>query len=105
MPLRPQPPVSSLHAQHPNMGENVAIDGSDLPAYANGQRFLSKNGPERERYSDPDASLGQRSAVSARKGGGFYGYKSTPPSAPSRALRSLGRSRRRVRPRRTSRCR
>ena len=48
---------------------------SDLPAYANGQRYLSKNGPERERYSDPDASWGHRSAVSTRKGGGYYGYK------------------------------
>src|SRR4051812_19695953 len=67
--------TTALHAQHPDMGENVAIDGSDLPAYANGQRYLSKNGPERERSSDPDASWGHRSAVSTRKGGGFYGYK------------------------------
>lgn len=57
------------------MGRDVAIDGSDIPAYANGQRYLSKNGPERERYSDRDASWGHRSAVSTRKGGGFYGYK------------------------------
>jgi hypothetical protein len=67
--------TAALHAEHPDMGTNVAIDGSDMPAYANGQRFLSKNGPERERYSDPDASWGHRSAVSTRKGGGFYGYK------------------------------
>jgi hypothetical protein len=67
--------TARLHDAHPNMGENVAIDGSDLPAYANGQRFVSKNGPERERFSDPDASWGHRSAVSTRKGGGFYGYK------------------------------
>jgi hypothetical protein len=46
-----------------------------MPAYANGQRFKSKNGPERETYSDPDASWGHRSAVSTRKGGGFYGYR------------------------------
>ncbi len=57
------------------MGRDVAIDGSDLPAYANGQRYVSTDGPERERYSDPDASWGHRSAVSTRKGGGFYGYK------------------------------
>jgi hypothetical protein len=44
--------TAALHAEHPDMGTNVAIDGSDMPAYANGQRFLSKNGPERERYSD-----------------------------------------------------
>src|SRR3954447_2024661 len=67
--------TASLRERHPNMGENVAIDGSDMPAYANGQRFTSKNGPERERFSDPDASWGHRSAVSTRKGGGFYGYK------------------------------
>jgi hypothetical protein len=35
-------------------------------------RFLH---PTRERYSDPDASWGHRSAVSTRKGGGFYGYR------------------------------
>jgi hypothetical protein len=67
--------TAALHAEHPEMGRDVAIDGSDLPAYANGQRFLSKNGPERKRYSDPDASWGHRSAISTRKGGGFYGYK------------------------------
>ena len=35
----------------------------------------SQNGPERERFSDPDATWGHRSAVSTRKGGGFYGYR------------------------------
>jgi hypothetical protein len=59
----------------PEMGREVAIDASDLPAYANGQRYLYNHGPERQRYSDPDASWGHRSAVSTRKGGGFYGYK------------------------------
>ena len=58
-------------------GENVAIDASDMPAYANGQRYVSKGGRERapEEYSDPDATWGHRSAVSTRKGGGFYGYR------------------------------
>jgi len=67
--------TAALHVAHPGMGENVAIDGSDLPAYANGQRYVSKGGAERDHYSDPDASWGHRSAVSTRKGGGFYGYK------------------------------
>ncbi|HEX8646592.1 MAG TPA: hypothetical protein VF715_06800 [Thermoleophilaceae bacterium] len=67
--------TAGLHKLMPGIGENVALDGSDLPAYANGQRYVSKNGPERERYSDPDASWGHRSAVSTRKGGGFYGFK------------------------------
>jgi len=60
---------------HPEMGETVAIDGSDLPAYANGQRFVFNHGPERKKFSDPDASWGHRSAISTRKGGGYYGYK------------------------------
>jgi hypothetical protein len=69
--------LARLRAERPGMGENIAIDASDLPAYANGQRFVSKGGRERalSEYSDPDASWGHRSAVSTRKGGGFYGYK------------------------------
>jgi Transposase DDE domain len=39
------------------------------------RRFLYNHGPERQAYSDPDASWGHRSAVSTPKGGGFYGYK------------------------------
>jgi len=67
--------TAELHRRLPDYGKDIAIDASDMPAYANGQRYLSKNGPERESYSDPDASWGHRSAVSTRKGGGFYGYK------------------------------
>lgn len=65
----------ALQATLPGLGGDVAIDASDMPAFANGQRFVSQHGPERERFSDPDASWGHRSAVSTRKGGGFYGYK------------------------------
>lgn len=67
--------ASALRDAYPDMGREVAIDASDMPAYANGQRFLYNHGPERQAYSDPDASWGHRSAVSTRKGGGFYGYK------------------------------
>src|SRR6266540_82421 len=67
--------AASLRTALPEYGRDLAIDASDMHAYANGQRFLSKNGPEREKFSDPDASWGHRSAVSTRKGGGFYGYK------------------------------
>lgn len=67
--------VEALKRANPLLGWDVAIDASDMPAYANGQRFKSKNGPERERYADPDASWGHRSAVSTRRGGGFYGYR------------------------------
>jgi transposase, IS5 family len=67
--------VGALKQQNPVLGWDVAIDASDMPAYANGQRYVSKGGRERERFSDPDASWGHRSAVSTRKGGGFYGYR------------------------------
>jgi transposase len=69
--------ITSLHKKNPELGTTVAIDGSDIPAYANGQRFVSKKGRERteDEYSDPDASWGHRSAISTRKGGGYYGYK------------------------------
>jgi|HubBroStandDraft_6_1064221.scaffolds.fasta_scaffold90521_1 hypothetical protein len=69
--------IGALKKANPLLGWDVAIDASDMPAYANGQRFVSKGGRERapEEYSDPDASWGHRSAVSTRKGGGFYGYR------------------------------
>jgi hypothetical protein len=37
-------------------------------------RYVSEGGKLREKFSDPDASWGHRSAISTRKGGGFYGY-------------------------------
>jgi transposase, IS5 family len=69
--------VAELKRRNPVLGWDVAIDASDMPAYANGQRFVSKGGRERpdSEFSDPDASWGHRSAVSTRKGGGFYGYR------------------------------
>ena len=69
--------VGALRERNPELGKDVAIDASDMPAYANGQRFTSKGGRERSdaEFSDPDASWGHRSAVSTRKGGGFYGYR------------------------------
>jgi hypothetical protein len=67
--------TAALNEQIPELGTTVAIDASDMPAYGNGQRFLYKGGPERKRFSDPDATWGHRSAVSTRSGGGFYGYK------------------------------
>jgi transposase len=69
--------VAELKRRNPVLGWDVAIDASDMPAYANGQRFASKGGRERpdSEFSDPDASWGHRSAVSTRKGGGFYGYR------------------------------
>jgi hypothetical protein len=67
--------TAALHEQILELGTTVAIDASDMPAYANGQKYLYRGGPERKRYSDPDTSWGHRSAVSTRASGSFYGYK------------------------------
>ena len=67
--------AASLQTELPDIGQDVAIDATNLEAWANGHRRLSKNGPERLRYSDPDASWGHRSAISTRGAGSFYGYK------------------------------
>jgi hypothetical protein len=68
--------VSGLKEKLPSYGTDLAIDASDMPAYANGQRFISKDSEvERNWHTDPDASWGHRSAVSTRRGGGFFGYR------------------------------
>ncbi|HEV7481505.1 MAG TPA: transposase [Solirubrobacterales bacterium] len=67
--------VAGLKDELPSYGTDLAIDASDMPAYANGQRYVYKGGPERNWHTDPDASWGHRSAVSTRRGGGFYGFK------------------------------
>jgi hypothetical protein len=50
--------VERIKKEIPDIGKDVAIDASDMTAYANGQRFVSKGGRERsdEEFSDPDAS-------------------------------------------------
>lgn len=68
--------VEGLKAKLPTYGRDLAVDASDMPAYANGQRFVSKDSEvERNWHTDPDASWGHRSAVSTRRGGGFFGYR------------------------------
>ena len=68
--------IAALQDANPEMGQTVAIDGSDMPAYANGHKHVgNKNGPLRTRWADPDAGWGHRSSISTRKGGAYYGYK------------------------------
>jgi hypothetical protein len=67
--------VSALRAELPEYGKDIAIDASDIPAWGNGHRTVYDGGPERERYSDPDASWGHRSAVGTRGAGSYYGFK------------------------------
>src|SRR3954452_18554065 len=42
--------AAALRLEYPDFGKDVAIDASDLPAYANGQRSVSRGGKERERF-------------------------------------------------------
>jgi len=86
--------AASLQTAIPQVGEDVAIDASDMPAFANGQRYVSQHGRERERFCDADASWGHRSAVSTRKGAGSTGTSCNWRPAPKRACRSRGESRR-----------
>ena len=68
--------TASLRAELPEYGRDLATDASDMPAFANGQRFVAQGWPgARAVRSDPDASWGHRSAVSTRAAGSFYGYK------------------------------
>lgn len=67
--------IDGLRSKLPSYGRDLSIDASDMPAFANGQRYVYKGGPERNWHTDPDASWGHRSAVSTRRGGGFYGFK------------------------------
>jgi hypothetical protein len=70
--------LAGLRDRLPDIGRDLAVDGSDLPAYANGHTRGGGDGTGRyapHEPSDPDASWGHRSAVSTRKGGGFYGFK------------------------------
>jgi len=67
--------LASLRDARPEMGRTIAIDGSDLPAYGNGQRYVKRGGELRKKFADPDASWGHRSSISTRSGGGYYGFK------------------------------
>ena len=45
--------LATLREVTPRIGEVVAIDGSDMPAYANGHKHVgNKNGPLRARFAD-----------------------------------------------------
>ena len=60
--------------------ERTPDGGRDHPAVPEpvdlaGRPERPDGGRERERFSDPDASWGHCSAVSTRKGGGFYGFR------------------------------
>ena len=60
--------TASLRTQLPGYGRDIAIDASDLSAYANGQRYLSKHGPDPLRQSLNSRRLPQVTGCSVRTG-------------------------------------
>ena len=94
--------TTSLRDQLPSLADS-AIDGSDMTAYVNGPRYVSKGGRERERLSDPDASWGAPLRRLDPQGrGGSTTTRSTRRSAPPPIFRSRetrDRPRYRVHPR------
>ena len=67
--------VKELKRRNPVLGWDVAIDASDMPAYANGRRTYWNADDPNFAPADKDASWGYRSAVSTRAAGHFFGYK------------------------------
>lgn len=69
--------LERLRSTKPGMGENIAIDGSDLPAHSSVAAYTKINGEARKpgEYSDMDASWGYRTAVDTKKSKWFYGHK------------------------------
>jgi hypothetical protein len=41
--------AAALREAHPDFGRDVATDASDLPAFANGHRYVTAGGKARER--------------------------------------------------------
>ena len=74
--------LARLSAAMPEMGKDVCVDASDLPAYANGQRYKSKGGRERapDEYSDPDARWGAPPCPPARAEGSTATGSTLPPA-------------------------
>jgi hypothetical protein len=77
--------AAALREQYADIGREVAIDGSDMPAYANGQRFLSNHGPSGRQQRTP-THRGATPPRLTRKVAVSTATRSTPPSAPSTGL-------------------
>ena len=50
--------AAALREQHPDFGRDVAIDASDLPALANGQRYVSQRRPGARAVQRPGRIVG-----------------------------------------------
>jgi hypothetical protein len=59
---------TSIKASRPEYGQAMAVDSTDIPAWANGR-------VAEEKRADADATWGRRSGNSTRASGSIYGYK------------------------------
>jgi len=84
--------VEGLKAKLPTYGTDLAIDASDMPAYANGQRFVSKDS-EVEATGTPIPTLHGDTARQSRRGAAAASSAtaSMPRSAPRPTFPSRGR--------------
>jgi len=95
--------LDRLRAEKPEFGRDLAIDASDMPAYANGQRYVSKGGRASASGSPIPTQAGDTARPSRRaRAAASTATRSTPPSAPARTFPSRGRSRRLARTNRPS---
>ena len=97
--------IEGLKAKLPTYGRDLAIDASDMPAYANGQRFVSKNS-DTERNCTPTPTRHGVTARRYRRGAAVASsaIASMLRSARPRACRSRGRWRLRKRTKLGSPC-
>lgn len=65
--------TAALRDLLPGYGDEGAADATSVDAYCNSQPHKYRNGPLRK-ISDPDATVGFRSATGRRKAGYFTGY-------------------------------
>jgi hypothetical protein len=87
--------LNGLRVEHPDMGRNVCIDGSDLPAYANGHGSFPRVGANDLMMSSPILTLRGVTAPPFRpaRAAATTAIRSTPPYARVPGFRSRGASR------------
>ena len=67
--------AAALRAQYPDFGRDVAIDASDLPAFANGSGTSARTARSASGSATRTPPGGTAPPSARATGGGFYGYK------------------------------
>ena len=64
--------TAGLSAKLPEYGRDIAVDGSDMPTYAKGQRFKYNHGPGARALLRPGRELGSPQRGQHPQGRRFY---------------------------------